>query len=137
MAFKMKGSPAKIGGIQGTSGHNKDYENNSDHPRGSHSAAKMKSPLEQTADVTPADKKEYDERVGDYVRQSAIVKGSKKAERMKKRRLKKEARAAKAPKKGINIDFRKTRSNKKGTGGRIGIRLIPKITRQGRGITWN
>ena len=110
MAFKMKGSPAEIGGIQGTSGHtsalkqaspvkdritkydhsdneaklhNKDYENNSDHPRGSHSAAKMKSPLEQTADVTPADKKEYDERVGDYVRQSAIVKGSKKAEKKK------------------------------------------------------
>jgi len=99
----------------------------------------MKSPLEQKVAIgtTPADKKEYDREVGDYIRQSAIVKGSKKAEKLKKRRLAKEAKAAKGPKKGINIDFRKTKSNKRGTGGKIGIRLIPKITRKGRGINFN
>ena len=106
------------------------------------SATPMKSPLEQrTAHkpknvVTPAEKKEYDKEVGDYVRSSAIV-NSKKGKKLEKRRLAKEARAAKGPKKGINIDFRKTKSNKKGTGGKIGIRLIPKITRKGRGINFN
>ena len=37
MAFKMKGSPAKMGGIQGTSGH---------------ASALMKSPLEQKLSTT-------------------------------------------------------------------------------------
>ena len=40
--------------------------------------------------------------------------------------------------KGINIDFRKTRPRRGGStiGGRIGYKLIPRITRKGTGITF-
>ena len=44
---------------------------------------------------------------------------------------------SKKRRKGVQIDFRKTKDARKGLGGRIGYKLIPKITRGGRGITFN
>ncbi len=86
-----------------------------------------------TGHRTDTDRAEYQTKVGDMIRQTA--RPDWKEEKKSKEKINKEL--SKKRRKGVNIDFRKTKDARKGLGGRIGYKLIPKISRKGTGITFN
>ena len=155
MAFKMKGSPIKLGSIATKSALKQHVENvkegsgtvsldGTDYHKGEgltiipYSEEAKAAHLANIQRLSEMDlsQSDYDAEVAKtrhlpnpnpvVNEEPTVYPKNPKDEKTRKRR------------KGINIDFRKTKRKGGSTiGGRIGYKLIPKITRGGRGITFN
>ena len=154
MAFKMKGSPIKLGSIATKSALKQHVENvkegsgtvsldgtdyhkgegltiipYSEEAKAAHDAnIRRLSDMDISADEmnTEMAKTRHLPNPNPVVdEEPTVYPKNPKVEKTRKRR------------KGINIDFRKTRPARHGSGGRIGYKLIPKISRKGTGITFN
>jgi len=156
MAFKMKGSPIKLGSIATKSALKQHVENvkegsgtvsldGTDYHKGEgltiipYSEEAKAAHLANIQRLSEMDlsQSDYDAEVAKtrhlpnpnpvVNEEPTVYPKNPKDEKTRKRR------------KGINIDFRKTKPRRGGStiGGRIGYKLIPKITRRGTGITFN
>jgi len=155
MAFKMKGSPIKLGSIATKSALKQHVENvkegsgtvsldGTDYHKGEgltiipYSEEAKAAHLANIQRLSEMDlsQSDYDAEVAKtrhlpnpnpvVNEEPTVYPKNPKDEKTRKRR------------KGINIDFRKTKRKDGSTiGGRIGYKLIPKISRKGTGITFN
>ena len=155
MAFKMKGSPIKLGSIA-TKSALKQYVENVEEGQGLVSldgTDYLKAPGKKIIPYSEEAKAAHDANIRRLSKIEGLSIDDYNAEVAKTRHLPnpnpvvdeeptvypKNPKDEKTRKrrKGIQIDFRKTKDARKGLGGRIGYKLIPKITRGGRGITFN